>query len=113
MSRPSTSAPNSTHARSLAGRNTSTDTAFTRTSDTLLTSYLFVPDTEVPGIDTLHGRVDFLQLVGITQRELDWVAGESPDGAIERGLELARRIAADGNPRLITDLARTHGYLDQ
>ena len=40
-------------------------------STTQLTSYVVVPDTEVPGIDTVHGRVDFLQLVGVTQAELD------------------------------------------
>ena len=80
-------------------------------SDTQLTSYLVVPDTEVPGIDTVHGRVDFLQLVGITQPELDWVAGDSPDGAAERAQELARRIEADGNPHRVTDLGRTTSYV--
>jgi len=79
-------------------------------ADTLLTSYLCVPDTELPGIDTVHGRVDFVQLVGITQPELDWVAGESPDGAADRARELARRIADDGNPHLVTDLARADDY---
>ncbi len=79
-------------------------------SDTLLTSYLMVPDTEVPGVVTVHGRVDFLQLVGITQQELDWLAGESPDGAPERAQELARRIAVD-NPRLVTDLGRVDSYV--
>lgn len=78
---------------------------------TALTSYLVVPDTEVAGIDTVHGHVDFLQLVGITQAELDWVAGESADGAPSRAQELARRMAADGNPHLVTDLARTHSHL--
>jgi hypothetical protein len=79
-------------------------------SDTILTSYLTVPDTEVAGIDTIHGRVDFIQLVGITQPELDWVAGESPEGASERAKELVRRIAEDGNPNLVTDLSRSHSY---
>lgn len=80
-------------------------------SDTQLTSYLFVPDTEAPGIDTIHGRVDFIQLVGITQRELDWVAGESPEGSVERAHELARRIAEGGNHHFVTDLARTQSYV--
>jgi hypothetical protein len=78
---------------------------------TVLTSYLTVPDTEVPGIDTVHGRVDFIQLVGITQPELDWVAGESAEGASDRAKDLVRRIAADGNPDLVTDLARTQSYV--
>lgn len=76
-------------------------------SGSLLTSYLVVPDTEVPGIATVHGRVDFLQLVGVTQAEFDWMAAGGPD----RARELAGRIAADGNPNLVTDLARTTTYL--
>ncbi len=75
-------------------------------TDTRLTSYLVVPDTEVPGIDTVHGRVEFLQLVGITQADLDWVAGDSPDGARERAQDLAARMVASGNTHLVTDLSR-------
>lgn len=78
---------------------------------TLLTGYLCVPDTELAGIDTVHGRVDFLQLVGITQPELEWVAGESPDGATERARELARRMVEAGDPHLVTDLARTTSHV--
>lgn len=69
-----------------------------------LTGFLVVPDTEVAGIPTLHGRVDFLQLVGVTQAEVDWIA-ETPETAPDRARELAR-LLADGNPRLVTDLAR-------
>ncbi len=79
-------------------------------SDTLLTSYLVVPDTEVPGIDTVHGRVDFLQFVGVTQAELDWVAGESREGARERAQDIAARIAAS-DPHMTTDLSRTISYV--
>jgi len=79
-------------------------------SDTLLTSYVVALDTEVGGIDTVHGRVDFLQLVGITQAELDWIAGDG-DGASERAKELLQRIADDGNPHLVTDLARARSYV--
>lgn len=78
---------------------------------TLLTSYVIVPDTEVPGIDTVHGRVDFIQLVGITQPELDWVAGKSAEGASERARDLVRRIAEDDNPNLVTNLSRSHSYV--
>jgi hypothetical protein len=81
-------------------------------TNTLLTSYLVVPDTEVPGVDTVHGRVDFLQLVGVTQSELDWVAGESPDGAAERVRHLVALMAAD-DPLLVTDLARTTSYVEE
>lgn len=37
-------------------------------SESLLTSYLVVPDTEVAPAETVHGRLEFLQLVGITQK---------------------------------------------
>ena len=33
-------------------------------ADSLITAILAVEDTEVPGIDTIYGRVDFLQFVG-------------------------------------------------
>ena len=79
-------------------------------SDTALTSYVVVPDTEVAGIDTVHGRVDFLQLVGVTQAELDQVAGTSPEGATERCRAFVDRMRADGNEHLVTDLARTRSY---
>jgi Suppressor of fused protein (SUFU) len=76
-----------------------------------LTSYVTAPDTEVAGIDTVHGRVDFIQLVGITQAELDWVAGDGPDGAPERARDLVERITSDGNPHLVTNLERTNSYI--
>jgi hypothetical protein len=79
--------------------------------ETILTSYLTAPDTEVAGIDTVHGRVNFIQLVGITQDELDWVAGNRPDGAPERARELVERITSDGNPHLATNLERTNRYM--
>jgi hypothetical protein len=79
-------------------------------SDTRLTSYLVVPDPEIQGIDTVHGRVEFPQLVGIMQDELDWVAGAG-DAARARAGELADRIAAQGNPLLVTDLDRATSYV--
>lgn len=39
--------------------------------ESAITALLVVNDTEAEGIDTVHGRVDFLQLVGITQQELE------------------------------------------
>jgi len=73
-------------------------------SDTLLKGLVCVSDTELEGMDTPHGRLDFIQLVGITQRELDWVM-EMP----QRTRLLVERMQAD-NPRLVTDLARTKEY---
>lgn len=74
-------------------------------SDTALTSLLVVPDTEVAGVDSVHGRLDFLQIVGITGAEAAWVA-EEPTAARDRGRDLAQRMVASGNVALVTDLAR-------
>jgi hypothetical protein len=52
-----------------------------------------------------------LQLVGITQAELDWVAGDRPDGAPERARDLIERITSDRNPHLVTNLERTNSYI--
>ena len=70
-----------------------------------LTGLLVVPDTEVPGRDTLYGRLDFLQLVGITQRELDVLRQDPSQAPV-----LAQRLGAD-DPWLLTDLDRTRDYL--
>ena len=66
---------------------------------------LIVPDTELEGIDTVHGRVDFLQLVGITQPEFEAIITNSKKISI-----LLERMKKD-NPYLITDLNRTIDYL--
>ena len=36
--------------------------------------------------------IRFIQLAGITQAGLDWVAGDGPDGAPERARDLVERI---------------------
>lgn len=74
-------------------------------AESLLTALLVVPDTEVGGVDSVHGRLDFLQLVGITEAELTWVT-EDPTVALARGRELADRMVASGNRLLVTDLGR-------
>ncbi|WP_185715009.1 suppressor of fused domain protein [Gulosibacter macacae] len=76
----------------------------------LINSGVFVADTVMSGIDTLHGRLEFLQFVGLMQDELNWIAAEGRDGAPPRAQELLARMAVD-NPRLITDLARTKSYV--
>lgn len=76
-------------------------------SSSLLTACLIVPDTEVPGIDTVHGRLDFLQLVGITQAEREWATDADPEEQRARVQVLASRLVEGGNTHLVTDLART------
>jgi hypothetical protein len=69
-------------------------------SDTKLTGRLVVSDTELEGADTVHGRLDFLQIVGITQQELERVMADT-----EQVPELVADMKRD-NPWLVTDLAR-------
>lgn len=68
-------------------------------ADTAITSLIVTPDTEAQGVDTLYGRLDFLQLVGITQEEL---AGLSTREEVRA---LAERLR-EKEPWLVTDLAR-------
>ncbi|MGO1971400.1 MAG: suppressor of fused domain protein [Propionibacteriaceae bacterium] len=80
-------------------------------SDSALTGFITVPDPLVPGVDTVHGRLDFLQVVGITQTESDWLVSDGAPGLPERTRDLADRIAVAGNTHFVTDLARTESYL--
>ena len=60
----------------------------------------FTLDPELGAIDTAHGRVEFLQIVGLTGSEYAGVVdGTSKVDEILAGLSA-------GNPLLITDLAR-------
>jgi hypothetical protein len=69
-------------------------------SGSKLTGLLVLDDTELIGIDTIHGRLDFVQLVGITQPELEAIMAD-PD----KLPELVASLKQD-NPWLVTDLAR-------
>jgi hypothetical protein len=67
-------------------------------TDTKLTAVVFVRDPQLPPIDTPHGRVEFLQIAGMTAEEL--AAKNAWDSEKLVGL-----LALD-NPLLVTDLAR-------
>jgi hypothetical protein len=73
--------------------------------DSNITSLLVVNDTEAEGINTIHGRVDFLQLVGITERELEVLKEDRNQATL-----LVERMKKD-NPYLVTDLTRTSSFL--
>lgn len=79
-------------------------------SGSALTSLLVVPDTEVAGVDTVHGRLDFLQLVGVTQPESDWIFAD-PSLTVGRIRELAAWLAETTGPDLVTDLGRTVSFV--
>ena len=69
-------------------------------SDTDIVGLIFVQDAQLPPIETPHGRVEFLQMVGITTQELEDI--KSKRKTVE---EVATSLRV-GNPLLITDLNR-------
>lgn len=72
-------------------------------SNSKLTGLLIVDDPELPGVDTLYGRLVFLQIVGITQAESDALLKADDENY---WLVLAENIRKT-NPYFITDLDRT------
>ena len=70
-----------------------------------ITGLAIVSDTTVAPIETVHGKVAFLQLVGLTQPELNAVTRD-PD-ALTGILE---RMRAE-DPELVLDMRRTKSYI--
>lgn len=69
-------------------------------TDTELKAIVFVTDTQLSEIETVHGKVKFLQMFGITQKEHDLIR----EGKLDR-FELVEKLK-ENNPLLITDLER-------
>jgi len=76
-------------------------------TDTKLVSVAFAPDPVPGGIDTSNGRVELLQMVGITQRELDWLHENQTTQRVEQLIDMMRK----DNSLLITDLKRQKEYV--
>lgn len=73
--------------------------------ESAITALITVRDTEAQSQDTLYGQLDFIQLVGITQRELEVIQDDPDKIAV-----LVERMKED-NPDLVTDMNRTKSYL--
>jgi hypothetical protein len=73
--------------------------------ESAITALLIVKDTVAEGIDTVHGRVDFLQLVGITQQEQEAIMADRSQAEV-----LVERMKQD-NPDMVTNMSRTMSYL--
>lgn len=69
-------------------------------TETEITALLFVADPEIEKIQTPHGEVTFLQVVGITTAEFEALK-ENPETAEE----LVNKLK-ENNPLLITDLTK-------
>ena len=73
--------------------------------DSKITSLLIAQDTEVKGRDTIYGKLDFVQLVGITTEEFLKVKENRDLVPV-----LLENLRAD-YPDLETDMERTKNYI--
>ena len=73
--------------------------------DSAITALAIVGDTTLASIETVHGRVAFLQFVGLTQPELDAITRD-PDALTD----ILDRMRAE-DPELVLDMRRTKSYV--
>ncbi|MEH6305985.1 suppressor of fused domain protein [Olivibacter sp. CPCC 100613] len=71
-------------------------------TDTDITGFVLALDPELGKIDTAHGEVSFLQLIGITSTELERLQQNPTTTAVEN---LVKELKKE-NPLLVTDLKR-------
>ena len=69
-----------------------------------ITALLTIADTEARTQDTLYGKTEFIQLVGITESELQALIKDH-----DNAYKLYDMIKKD-NPDLVTDMKRTKSY---
>ncbi len=74
--------------------------------DSQITALLLVNDTELETQTSVYGKTEFIQLVGITQSEVQAII-EDRDNIPK----LIALMQADGNKDLVTDMSRTKSYL--
>ena len=74
--------------------------------ESLITALLIVEDTEAKPQYSVYGKTEFMQLVGITEVELQAILADSAN--VDKLIELMK---ADGNLDLVTDMKRTKSYL--
>lgn len=75
-------------------------------TDSLITALLLVNDTEAEPQTSVYGKTEFIQLVGITESEIQAIIDDRDN--IPRLIELMK---ADGNEDLVTDMSRNKSYL--
>lgn len=70
-----------------------------------ITALITISDTEAQTLDTLYGKTEFIQLVGITQHELEVIIDDREN--VHKLYELMKQE----NPDFVTDMTRTKSYL--
>ena len=76
-------------------------------TDSQITALITVNDTTAAAQDSLHGRVGFIQFVGITEQELNAIREDT--GNIRKLIDLMRQ----DNPDLVTDMRRDFSYIGE
>ena len=74
--------------------------------DSLITALLLVSDTEAKPQMSVYGKTEFIQLVGITESEVQALI-ENPENISK----LITLMKDDGNEDLVTDMKRSKSYL--
>ena len=74
--------------------------------ESLITALLIVEDTELQTQHSVYGKTEFMQLVGITESELQAILADSTN--VDKLIEFMK---ADGNLDLVTDMKRSKSYL--
>ncbi|MDE6712879.1 MAG: suppressor of fused domain protein [Lachnospiraceae bacterium] len=74
--------------------------------DSMITALLVVNDTEAEPQMSVYGKTEFMQLIGITESEIQAIIEDRSN--IEKLIALMK---ADGNEDLVTDMRRTRSYL--
>lgn len=72
-----------------------------------ITAAITVPDTEAQPQWSALGRTEFVQLFGITEKEVEWLMEKNSQDSVR---ELAERIKKE-NPHFVTDMSRTKSYV--
>ena len=73
--------------------------------DSLITALLLVSDTEAEPQISVYGRTEFIQLVGITESELQAIIADRNNVS-----KLIALMKEDGNVDLVTDMKRNKSY---
>ena len=74
-------------------------------TESLITALITVADTSAQTQDTVHGQLGFIQLVGITESELNAIKDDA------NNLHVLIELMKKDNPELVTDMNRNYSYL--
>jgi len=74
-------------------------------TDSQITALITVNDTTAMAQDSVHGKVGFIQFVGITEKELDAIRADISN--IHKLIDLMKQ----DNPDFVTDMKRDFSYI--